>query len=207
LNRNHDSVVDHFLMVFANWLHHCIVDDLFASFIHRLANGVIDYLFVCFTNWNHYSIVDNLFMVLNHRPHDCVLYFFAMRVVHRTTNVVRYLVRLCLPDRLHDGVFTSPSLINRLANRLVDGSCPSFSLHPSNIDYLVFGNRLILSACSLNSLLLVNRTTHCSHYGVRCRSFPATCATTGILVAYRSAVRGMCATGKCSQQGYQNRYD
>jgi hypothetical protein len=206
LNRNHYGVVDHLFVSFANWLHHGVVDDSLAGLIHGLTNRIVDYLFVGFTNGNHHGVVDYLLMGFNYWSHYRVLNFLGVGVVHRSANVVRYLVGLCFPDWLHDGVFTSPSLINRLANCLIDRSHAGFSLHPSHIDYLVFGNRLILGAHSLYFLLLIYRTANRPHYGMRCGSFPAT-STACVLVAYRSVVCSVCSTGKCSQQGYQNRHD
>jgi hypothetical protein len=215
LNRNHDGVVNNLFMLFTNWLHDSVVDDSLTSLIHWLANCVVDDLFVSFTNWYTNCVIDHLLVCFVHRLHDCVvnnllvlltyrhtncvLNFFGVCVVHWTTNVVRYLSCFSVVDWLHDGVFTSPSLINWLANRLIDGSHACFALHASNIDYLVFGNRLILGASALLYLLFVNYFTNSLHYCVsrRCTYTSFTSAT--ILVAYSSTVVGVGSTGHCSQ--------
>lgn len=219
---NHDSVVDYLFMIFAYRRHYRVIDDSLTSLSYRLANCVIDNLFVSFTNWHHYCVVNNLLVSFVHRLYDCVvnnllvcftyrhhngvLNVFGVGVVHWTANVVRYLLGLSVVDWLHDGVFTSPSLIDRLANRLVNGSVASLSLHASDIDYLVFGNRLILGACTLLCLLFVNNFTNSFHHCM-CSWCTSNCSTSAaILVAYRSTVIGVGSTGQSSQQGYQNRH-
>jgi hypothetical protein len=212
---NHDSVVNYLLMLFANRLHDCVVDNSLASLIHGLTDGVVDYLFVCFTNRHAYCVIDHFLVCLMHRLHDCVidnllmcfthrnaygvLNFFGVSFIHWTTYVVRNLLNFGVINRLVDGVFTSPSLINWLTNCLIDSSHTCLALHTSNIDYLVFGNRLILSACALNSLFFVNRTSYSFHYCVgRWHSCFCSCTrstSAAILVAYRSTVVGVGSTG------------
>lgn len=222
LNRYHDGVIYNLFMLFTNWGHNRVVDNSLTSLMYRLANGVVDYLFVCFTNRNHNRIVDNLLVCLMHRLHDCVvdnlfvlfayryhyrvLNVFGVGVVHWSTNVVRYLSSLSVVNWLRDGIFTSPSFVNWLTNRLIDGSVACFALRASHIDYLVFGNRLVLGACALLYLLFINYFTNSLHYCVSCRRTSASFTSATILVAYSSTIVGVGSTGQSSQQGYQDRY-
>jgi hypothetical protein len=208
LHGNHNGVVDDLFVLLTNWLHYRIVNHSLASLVNRLTNGVVDHLFVLLIDWLHDGVVDDLLVGLNYRPHDGVLHFLGMVVVHRSANIVGHLASLGFPNWLHDCVFAGPSLINRLANRLRDGSVTGFRLHPSDVNHFVLGNRLILGSHSLNSLLFVDRTAHGPHDSVGCWIFAATCSTgAGIFVADRSEVRGLCSTGHGSQQGYQYRND
>jgi hypothetical protein len=208
LDRNHYRVVDDLFVSFTNWLHHGVVDHSLASLVNWLANGVVDHLLVSFMNWLHDRVVDDLLVGLYHWDHHCVLNFFGVVMVHGTSNIVCHLTSLGFPNWLHDGVFASASLIDRLANRLRDGSGAGLWYHPSDIDYLVLSDGLILGSHSLNNLLFINCTAYSLHYSVGRWSFTASRYTAaGFFVADRSEVSGLGSTGQRSQQGHQYRHD
>lgn len=207
LNWNHHSVVDHFFVIFTNRLHHCVVDDSLTSFVHGTTNGVVDHLFVSLMNWLHHRVVNHLLVSFTYRHAYRVLNFLGVCLVHGATYVVSHLSHFCVVNRLHYSVFASPSLVDWLANRVINGSGSCFALHASYIDYLVFGNRLPLGSRALNSLFFIDRTAYGLHYSVGCWCFTTTCCTVAaILVAYSSAIASVGSTGQGSQQGYQDRY-
>lgn len=216
LLRNHDCVVNNFAVLLLNWSHDSVVDNALTSFRDRTTNGVVDHLLVCLVNRCVHRVVDNLAVSLMNRchhgvvddlavsftygRHNRVVHFLAVCFVHRAANIVGHLLGVCFTNWLHDGVVTSPSLVMRCTNRLVNRSVPCFLLHASDIDYLVFGNRLVLGARALLGLLFVNRATHCFHDGVCCWNFTAAHnASATVLVADRSTVSGVSFSG-CSGQ-------
>ena len=190
---NHDRVVDHSAVSLTNRLHDRVVDHSRASFVDGTTNGVVDHLFVCLVNRLHDRVVDDLAVRLVHRLHNGIVNLLGVRLVHRSSDVVGHLSSVCLVDRL--------------AYNTVDSSVTCLSLHASDIDYLVFCHRLVLSSRTLHRLLFVNRASYCLHDRVASWNFTAIDHTaTTIFIANRSAICGISFARYGSQHGDQYRY-
>lgn len=181
--RNHDGVVDITAVVLTHCIHNRVVDDSFTSFNNRLANGVVDNLAMSLVYRCHDRVIDDLAAGLINGLLDRVVDNFAMSFIHRladrvidltrtslsywTAYVVSNLTSLSRIYRAIDRVSPSLGLVNRLAHNGIYRAVTCFTLHPSHIDYLVFGNRLVLSSRTLLGLLLVNCSANSFHHSVR----------------------------------------
>lgn len=207
LLRNHDRVVDYAAVALFHWGHNRVVDDSFSSFHNRLTNRVVDNLAVGLVYRRHDRVVDDLTVGLIDRLFDRVVDDLAVGFVHRladrvvdltcaglsyrTAYVVGYLTSLSRIYRSIDRVGPSLGLVNRLAHNGINRAVTRFTLHPSHIDYLVFGNRLVLSACSLLGLLLVNRSANRFHHSVRGGPTAICDYTSAAIITRRAAISGV----------------
>lgn len=183
LLRDHDRVVDYSAVVLLHWSHDGVVDNSLACLNNRLAHGVVDDLAVSFVYRCHDRVVDDLAAGLVYRLLDRVVDDLAVSLVHglhnrvvdltraglsyRTAYVVGNLTSLSRIYRSVDRVGPSLGLVDRPANNGVYRSVTCLTLHASYIDYLVFGNRLILGARALLCLLFVDSSTNIFHHSVR----------------------------------------
>ena len=207
LLRNHDRVVDYAAMILLHWGHNCIVDDSLTRFNNRLTNCVVDDLAMGLVYRCHDRVVDDLATGLIDGLLDRVVDDLAMSFVHRlanrvvdltraglsywTTYIVGNLTSLSRIDRSVDRVSPSLGLVNRLTHNGIHRAVTCFTLHPSHIDYLVFGNRLVLGACSLLGLLLVNCSANSLHHSVRGWSTAICDYTSAAIITRRTAIRSV----------------
>lgn len=182
LLRYHDRVVDYAAVALLHWGHNGVVDDFFTSFNNRLANRVVDNFAVSLVHRCHDRVVDNLATGLVYRLANGVVDDLAVSFVHgladrvvdltsaglsyRTAYVVRNLTSFRRVYRSVDRVRSSLCLVNRFADNGVNRAVTCLTLHASHIDYLLFGNRLVLGARSLLRLLFVNCATNRFHHRV-----------------------------------------
>ena len=211
---NHNRVVNYAAVGLLNWVHDGVVDHSFASFNDRLAHCVVDNFAVSFMNWRHDGVVDDLAVGLGYRPFDGVVDDLAVSFVngfvdrildltsaglgYRTAHVVGYLTRLGTVHRSVDRVSPSLGLVNWLAYRRVDSAVARFTLRASDIDYLVFGNRLVLGACTLLGLLFVDGAANGLHYCVCGRTTAVSNNASATFVTSSATISGIGFTrGEC----------
>ena len=211
---NHNSVVDFTAVGLLNWVHDGVVDHSFASLNDRLAHCVVDDFAVSFVYRCHDRVVDDLaaglvYRLLNRVVDDLAVSFvdgLVDRVLdltsaglgYRAAYVVGYLTCLGGIDGLVDRVCPSLGLVNWLAYRRVDSAVACFTLHTSNVDYLVFGNRLVLGARALLSLLFVNGAAHGLHHCVCGRATTISNYASAAFVTSSATISGIGFTrGEC----------
>ena len=207
LLRNHDRVVDYAAVGLLHWVHNSVVDDSLTCLNNRLADGVVDDLAVSLVYRCHdrvvddlaagfvhrllNRVVDDLVVGLVHRLHDCVVDLTCAGLSYWTAYVVGYLTSLSRIYRSVDRVGSCLGFVDRLANNGVYRSVTCLTLHASNIDYLVFGNRLILSPRALLCLLFVDSSTNGLHYSVRGWTTVVGDDVSTTLIAHCTAVSGI----------------
>ena len=130
-------------------------------------------------------------MGLVHRLHNRVVDLTCAGLGYRPAYVVGDLTSLSRIYRLVDRVSSSLGLVDRLANNGVNRSVPCLTLHASYIDYLVFGNRLVLGARALLCLLFVDSSTDSLHHSVRGWTTAVGDDIPDALVAHCTAVSGI----------------
>lgn len=183
LLRNHDRVVDYAAVGLLHWLHDGVVDNSLTSLNDWLAHSVVDDFAVSFVYGGHDRIVNDLAVGLIHGLFDRVVDDLAVSLVdglhdrivdltraglsYRAAYIVGHLTSLSRIYRSVDRVGPSLGLVDRPANNGVYRSVTCLTLHASYIDYLVFGNRLILGARALLCLLFVDSSTDILHHSVR----------------------------------------
>lgn len=207
LLRNHDRVVYYAAVALLHWVHNGVVDNSLTSLNNRLTHGVVDDFAVSFVYRCHDRVVDDLAAGLVYRLLDGVVDDLAVGLVHRlhycvvdltsaglsywTAYVVGYLTSLSRIYRFVDRVGSSLGLVDRLADNGVNRSVTCLTLHASYIDYLVFGNRLILGACALLCLLFVDSSTDILHDSVRSWTTAVGDDVSTALIAHCAAVSGI----------------
>lgn len=220
---NHNRVVDNAAVCLLHWCHDRVVDDLFTGLNHGLAHRVVDHFAVCLVYRRHDRVVDHFGVILVHwlvdgvvddfaasLIHglvDRVLNFFCAGLDHRAANAVGHLASFSRIYRPVDRVRPSLGLVDRFANYLVYRAVTGFRLHPSNVDHLFFGNRLILGPRALLGLLFINGPTNRFHDSVRGRATAISDYATAAFITNCAAVGGIGLARRecheCNQRSWQ----
>ena len=198
LVRNHNRVVNYSAVGLLYWVHNRVVDDSFTSFNNWLANRVIDDLAVGLVYRCHDRVVDDLAVRFVHWLVNRVVDLTCSCLSYWTANVVGHLTNFGRIYRSVDRVSPSFGFVNRSTYSAVHCSVTSFLLHASHIDYLVFGNRLVLGACSLLCLLFVNRSVNGFHHSVCGRATAVSNRASTAFVTCSATISGVGFTrGEC----------